>query len=421
MEAGRLDAHLWKEKDQHPHLIEMRNLCVHCTLDGMQVMAALKARSRADIAFWHIYISPRRSLTPAEATKVVDLAVDELRAHRHPLMILAHGEKPRARMGGGANHLHCVLGHVSPVDFRALDMRHHGPRLHKAMAVAAYMTGSEAVAGHWHESIVEALRTDGKGHVADWLIDTLGAVPVIRPPRMSDSMRRSAQAAGFPLARFQAGLERLWKSGGTEPDISLFLSGHGVAIVRGNSVGIFALYHKKLFVGALDRILRQDSSLVHAEAQRRIPQLLACAESRVSDDTPSPSSPELWKLSDVGRNDSLKLQRRVDVIEEQLASLRTERLSLIYQPSQASSRKEESQDNIVDRINRLVRAESVLEIAVSLLWQDLAWATKSEVELMQAAVKIVDSAPDDPAREGFGTEIEPREETDEPSAPDWSP
>ncbi|WP_027575751.1 relaxase/mobilization nuclease domain-containing protein [Bradyrhizobium sp. WSM1743] len=418
-DARRLDAHLWKEKDQRPELVEMRNLCVRQTIDGMQVMAALTAASRAEIAFWHVYVSPRKTLTADEAAKVVDLVVTELKAHDHPLIVFAHNDKPRA--GGGANHLHLLIGHVSPITFRALDMRHHAPRLHKVMALAAYLIEGQAVPSRWQKSIVRALRADGYDHVADWLIDELGVAPVINAPRMTDSMRRSAQAAGFPLTGFQSELERLWKSPATESEIAWFLVRNGVALRRGNAASGIALYHEKLFVGSLHRILRQDASTVHQEAQRRIPRLLDADESIAPNAAPSRASPEHLKPSDAERRARLDLQKRIDAVEGELASLKTERLSLIYQPGHAGSRERKSRDEIATRIRRLARAESILERAISLLWQDAGWMARSELELMQAAEKIVTSAAEDIPPNRSEVEITQRGEAEQARAPGWSP
>lgn len=414
-DARRLDAHLWKEKDQRPELVEMRNLCVRQTIDGMQVMAALTAASRAEIAFWHAYVSPRKTLTAAEAAKVVDLVVTELNAHDHPLMVFAHNDKPRA--GGGANHLHLVIGHVSPITFRALDMRHHAPRLHKVMALAAYLIEGKAVPSRWQESIVRALRADGNDHVADWLIDELGVVPVINAPRMTDSMRRSAQAAGFPLTGFRWELEHLWKSPATEAEIALCLARNGVAVKRGNAANVIAFHHERLFVGSLHRILRQDASIVHQEAQRRIPRLLDADESIAPDAAPSRAAPERLKQSDAERRARLDLQKRIDAIEGQLASLKTERLSLIYQPRHAGSREQKSRHEIATRVRRLARAESILEKAISLLWQDTGWMARSELELMQAAEQIVTSAAPDIPPDRSDIEITQGEEVEQ--APVW--
>ncbi|WP_456674837.1 hypothetical protein [Bradyrhizobium sp. RDM12] len=375
----------------------------------MQVMAALTAASRAEIAYWHLYVSPRKTLTAAEAAKAVELVVTEFKAHDHPLMVFAHNDKPRA--GGGANHLHLLMGHVSPITFRALDMRHHAPRLHKVMALAAYLIEGKAVPSRWQKSIVETLRADGQDHVADWLIDELGVVPVINAPRMTDSMRRSAQAAGFPLAGFQSQLERLWKSAATEAEIALFLYRNGVVVRRGNAANVIAFHHEKLSVGSLHRILRQAALVVHQEAQRRIPRLLEADESIAHDAAPSHAWAELLKPSDAERRARLDLQKRIDAIEGQLAGLKTERLSLIYQPGHAGSR-EQFQDEIVTRTRRLARAESILEEAISLLWQDARWMARSELELMRAAEQIVTSAAQDISPDRTDVEITDRKEVE---------
>ncbi|MBR1174285.1 hypothetical protein JQ617_10000 [Bradyrhizobium sp. KB893862 SZCCT0404] len=418
-DARRLDAHLWKEKDQRPVLVETRNLCVRQTVEGMQVMAALTAASHAEIAFWHLYVSPRKTLTAAEAAKVVDLVVTELAAHDHPMMVFAHHDKPRA--GGGANHLHLVIGHVSPRTFRALDMRHHAPRLHKVMALAAYLIEGEAVPSRWQKSIVEALRADGHGHVADWLIDELGVVPVIKAPRMTDSMRRAAQAADFPLAGFQPGLERLWKSPATEAEIAAFLERNGVAVGRGNTANVIAFRYENLFVGSLHRILRQDASTVHQEAQRRIPGLLDSGESVAPDAAPSCAPRELLRPSDAERQARLDLQKRIDAVEGQLAGLKTKRLSLIYRPGHAGSRDRKSQEAVAARIHRLARAESILDEAISLLWRDAGWMARSDLELMQAAEQIVTSAEQDISLGHSDVEITQDEKVEQAPAPGLGP
>ncbi|UVO39173.1 hypothetical protein KUL72_12870 [Bradyrhizobium arachidis] len=419
-DARRLDAHLWKAKDQRPELLEMRNLCVDRTIDGMQVMACLTAASRAKIAFWHLYISPRRTLTAAEATQVVDLVVTELKANGHPVLVFAHNDKPRAG-GGGANHLHVVIGHVSPTTFRALDMRHHAPRLHKVMALAAYLIEGEAVPSPWQKSIIEALRADGNDHVADWLVDELGSMPVINAPRMTDSMRRSAQAVGFPLIGFQSGLERLWNSPATEAEIAAFLARNGVTARRGIAANVVAFHHEKLYVGSLHRILRQGASIVHQEAQRRIPRLLDADESIEPDAAPLRAMPEFQKPTASERRARLNLQKRIDAIEGPLARLKTERLSLIYRPGHASPHEQKSQDEIAIRIHRLARAETILENAISLLWQDAGWMDRPELELMQAAEKIVASAAEDIPPDRSDVEIALREGDEQAPAPGWSP
>ncbi|MCK1677107.1 hypothetical protein [Bradyrhizobium sp. 150] len=415
-DARRLDAHLWKDKDQRPELLEMRNLCVRRTIDGMQVMAALTAASRAEIALWHLYISPRRTLTADEVAKVVDLVLTELKAHDHPLMVFAHNDKPRA--GGGANHLHLVLGHVSPQTFRALDMRHHAPRLHKVMALAAYLIEGEAVPSRWQKSVIEALRADGNGHVADWLIDELGVVPVIDAPRMTDSMRRAAQAVDFPLPRFQSELKRLWKSSATEAEFASFLGRNNVAVKPGNAPRVIAFHHPQLFVGALHRILRQEVSVAYHEAQRRIPRLLHADEGNPLDAASSDASAEVLKPSDADRRARLDLQKRIDAIERPLARLKTERLSLIYQPGRTGSGEPISPDEIAIRIHRLARAESILEKAISLLCQDAGWMVRPELDLMQAAAKIVTSAAEDIPP---NIEIAQRGEVEDVRVSGWSP
>jgi hypothetical protein len=433
-DARRLDCHLWKDDGQRPKLSEIRNLFVHGSADGMAVMAALRAASNAKIAFWHIIVSPRKTLNQKERVTVVDLVIAELKATEHPLMVFSHNEKPRARKGGGANHLHLVLGHVSPVSFRALDMRQHAPRLHKVMALAAYHVEGVATASPWHKSIVMTLRGEGNPHVADWLVDSLGEAPVLRHPRMTDRMRRSTQASGFALASFQAGVERLWTMGATQSEMEAFSSANGVAIQTGQSPTMIVFYHGALFLGTLDRILRQDARTVYEEAKHRVPRLLGAGAVQAFSDVRSsgmqgPEQPEKLQVPALTRPQSLARQRKVDQLEDKLTSLRLERLHLVYEglsgshrpgaaalsprplsepgilldhDGQSRERAETSypanphpieggtpQDTMADRINRLLHAEAILETAVMALWQDHSWTSASFLELMRFAEKTV--------------------------------
>lgn len=442
-EFRRLNTHLWKPEGQRPELVGTRNLCVHHTVEGMGVMAALTAASRAQIAFWHIWVAPQTKLTRTEATKVVDLIIAELKAQDHPVMVWAHNDKPRARRGGGPTHLHVVLGHVSlglesPKTPRALDMRHHAPRLHKVMAIAAYQIEGKPVASPWHKSIVQRLRAENNGHVADWLIDTLGDAPVFKPPRLTDSMRRSADAAGFPLPSFQAELERLWNMGATEAEIALFLSENNVSIEPGSSTGAIALHHEKLFVGLLHRIVKQDPSSVYEQAQRRLSDLFGFHGT--SPDEGSLSASGLLKRRNLSARDRLGLQTRIDIIEKRLAGLRLERLRLIYASREPAASapanavwasgsaeqavpcvlgEEDAQGDVADRVSRLARAEAVLDVAASLLWQDPSWTARSHMELMQAAAKIANSAAENPALDGVDLQLTGDGEGDVPDPSGW--
>jgi hypothetical protein len=426
-DARRLDAHLWKDDGQRPELSDVRNLLVHDTGQGMAVLAALKAASNAKIAFWHIIVSPRKTLNQEERDAVVDLIIAEFAAGEHPLMVFSHNDKPRARKGGGANHLHLLLGHVSPVSFRALNMRQHAPRLHKVMALTAYQVEGVATASPWHKSIVGALRAEGHPHVADWLVDSLGEAPIIKAPRMTDSMRRSAQRAKFPLPFFQAGLERCWNTGAAQSEFGAFLSQNEVVIRAARSPTVIAFYHGALFVGALHRILRQDSKVVYEEAKRRFPQMLGASAVQALSDVQSSGieRPKLWEVPGPTRRRSLDLQRKVDDLEDKLASLRVERLHLIYQLASGSSPRHDPvseadflldpdrqsrahrdtpnrqnapvversrlHGETADRIKRLLHAEAVLDTAVMLLWMDPHWMGKSSHELLRFAKRVVNS------------------------------
>lgn len=418
-DAARLHSHLWKSEDQRPVLIGTRNLFARDSAEAMSVMIALKAASKATIAFWHVVVSPRKTLSDTEAATVVDLIVTELNAQSHPMLIFGHQDKPRARPGGGGNHFHIVLGHVSPITFRALDMRNHAPRLHKVWAIAEFNIEGVATASPWHASIVDDLRATGNDAVADWMVDQLGESPRLKAPRMTDSMRRSAAGAGFALPSFQAGLESLWKRGASQTEVKGFLEANDVIVRPGQSANGLAFYRGDLFVGALHRILQQDVSGVYGEALRRYPELLAAgAHDRFREEAllraPSPTrgpTPEVRALN-------LQRQRRIDEIERRLFSVRSERMHHTYigphkapmvqssstppflpfsQAAASSSEYGRGADDKLTmerrqpdsetgaRIRHLLQAEAVLEAAQAGVWQEDRWISAPLAELLRWA------------------------------------
>jgi hypothetical protein len=175
---------------QRVELSEIRNLYVPNSEAGMRVMRCLQQGSNAEIAFWHIIISPTTTLNGSDCTRVVNLVVAELAAESHPLLVWSHFEKPRARKGGGACHWHLVLGHISPTTGLALDMRNHAQRLQKAVAIAAFDIEGQTTVSPFHRWIAAYLSKEGRGDVAAWLSDLAATTPCLQCPRMTDSMRR---------------------------------------------------------------------------------------------------------------------------------------------------------------------------------------------------------------------------------------
>jgi len=413
----QLERHLSKTDGQRPEQLEFRNVWARDVATGLAVMRALKAGApKARIAFWHIIVSPRFTLSSSERRRVVAMIVKELCAEEHPLIVISHNEKPRARQGGGANHLHVLLGHVSP-GFRALDTSHIMPKLHKVMALAAYYIEGVPTPSPYHRSIVAALSREKFPDVARWLIDELGDCPVFKPPRMSDSMRRAAQAAGFNLPLFQAILVRLWTTGAGQRDIEFYLDQSSVTAQEGRTKDVIVLYRGTLFVGALHRILQRDATSVRAEAELRVPCILsnmALVSSYPHGSEPASCEREGGPPTSEGdRSFVLRRQQMIDWFEDKLVKLRSERLDLAYGRSNhlldvnfpggndapnsatestafqphASGQREAGADKIIDRVTRLLHAESALEAAVKLLWQDERWVDRSPEELVCHAAR----------------------------------
>jgi hypothetical protein len=362
--ARRLSEYLSRDTHQRTEQCETRNLYVANTLDGMRVMQCLQRASRAQIAFWHIIISPATKLEAEDRTRLLDLIITELQATDHPLIVWSHNEKHRARRGGAPTHFHCILGHVSPTTGLALDMRNHAPRLQKTAAVAAFDLEGQTSISLYHDSIVTHLIREGRPDVARWLTDLKGASPP-QQSRMTDTMRRSAAAEGLDLASFYAELQRVWNSGASEQTFDKLFSSAGVMIRQGDrSRDSVLLYRRDHLIGVLHRILQQPRTLMYRAASARFSALF---------DKPIDAD-DIPETTPTSRIEKLR-QKMTDDIEVVLRRMRIETLKLTYNPPDAKVGSGDTRKRIAERLQKLARGEAILDRAIELLWSDDAWAS----------------------------------------------
>jgi hypothetical protein len=406
-DARRLNEHLWKSSGQRPELSDIRHLYVADTLAGMRVMQSLQRGSRAQVAFWHIIVAPITTLDDTDRSRVVNLIITELKAETHPLIVLSHNEKPRARRGGGARHFHCVLGHVSPVTGLALNVRNHVQRLQKVGAIAGYDIEGQTSVSSYHHCIITHLSREGRPDVAAWLTELATKPPRLQQPRMTDAMRRSAAAAGFELAPFHAKLERLWNSGASEQAFDKLLGDAGVVVRRGDRSPVVLLYRGDLLVGVLNRILRQPHSLVYQEASVRFPGLFG--KPRIVDDiSASALTSRIEKLR----------QETTDRLDAMLRRLRTKILVLTYKPSDPKEGPDGNEIPIAEQLQKLTEGEAIFERALDLLWSNERWVLKPIDKLLGHSKYMLRSAPLSPRVSGMTDDMESHamRSTDEPAA-----
>jgi hypothetical protein len=407
-DARRLNEHLWKsDGGQRPELSETKNLYVADTLAGMRVMRCLQRASRSQIAFWHIIVSPTTKLDRKDRTRVVSLIITELKAEEHPLMIWTHNEKARARRGGGASHIHCVLGHVSPITGLALDMRNHVQRLQKVGAIAGYDIEGQTSVSSYHRSIVVHLSREGRLDVAAWLTELATKTPRLQQPRMTDAMRRSAAAVGFELAPFHGRLERLWNNGASEEALGELLADAGITMRRGDrSPDSILLYRDDLYVGAIHRILGQPRSLVSEEATSRFSNLFG--KPRITGVTPE--GRQIDSSSEVLR------QKTVDELEEILTPIKTEILSLTYNSLHAKDESEGEANLTSERLKKLEVGAAIIGTAIGLLWADDQWVSKPIVQLLGYSKHVLSLEPPSPPVSGTTSDMESQAKPTDDSA-----
>jgi hypothetical protein len=126
------------------------------------------------------------------------------------------------------------------------------------------------------------------------------------------------------------------------------------------------LYREDLLVGVMNRILRRPSFPVYEEAMLRFPDLfneprIIVAVSR----DPKSSS----------REATLR-QEKIDRLEEMLRHIKTEVLTLTYNPPQPLRVVSEGEAKpIAERLRRLAGGAAILETSIALLWDNDRWAS----------------------------------------------
>jgi hypothetical protein len=211
-------------------------------------------------------------------------------------------------------------------------------------------------------------------------------------------MRRSAAAANFNIARFQAAIEKLWWIDAPERDFINFLSEFGVAIKESREAGCIPFYRGELFLGTLHRILQLSAPAVYLEATIRFPTLFlgqhkidtgVASFSRHAQFFPVPA-----KACRVGEARELDLERQsqADALELRLAFIRRELRRIEYDWRNFADNGSRSDFIVASPIrpdwltpDELRKAEPILERAIQLLWQDERWISAPIKKLLDYA------------------------------------
>jgi hypothetical protein len=254
--ATKLLAHLQKQDGQVVRIALAQNLPSNQHDHTIELMLMLRDGSpRADIALWHIAISPRRRLTGEELMFVLRDIDREFGTEHHPKLVFEHDGKFRAIDGGADHHFHLLLGHVGP-KLRAINSSHFLRRLEKVMRLAEFRLREPATLGRHHVAVLSALRKQGQQDVANWLVKAFGERPESPIARMTSSQRNLAKKADLCLPKIIANLRRSWGGKDRSDEFVRSLTQAGMKLVYGDQTGALLLQYGGLTLGALNRFLR---------------------------------------------------------------------------------------------------------------------------------------------------------------------
>ncbi|APY15755.1 relaxase/mobilization nuclease domain-containing protein [Brucella sp. 09RB8910] len=133
-DSGNLFRHLTKDARK----IEIVNSVASSLDDLMSDLAIMRDATKADAAFYHVFLSPSSEMSEEQLRIAAQTVVAHLGAQDNPYAIVYH-DKDR-KPGGGNKHVHLVIGRVDS-SLRVLENKFEKIRLETAVRICEYQAG----------------------------------------------------------------------------------------------------------------------------------------------------------------------------------------------------------------------------------------------------------------------------------------
>lgn len=164
-----LHDYVFRDELKPPRLVGVFNIIGETPCRAMRAMEMMRDASRASIAFQHITINPKHSLSEQQRDLAVSRVLEALGAEKHGYVLVEHFKERHVR-DRADHHFHLVLAHVGP-DLKALDMFHSFARLEAVARSLEIDFGEELTPTSQPKAVAYFARGMGRDDVADRIIE----------------------------------------------------------------------------------------------------------------------------------------------------------------------------------------------------------------------------------------------------------
>ncbi|MRN45386.1 hypothetical protein GJU93_02040 [Brucella sp. 10RB9212] len=255
-DSGNLFRHLTKDARK----IEIVNSVASSLDDLMSDLAIMRDATKADAAFYHVFLSPSSEMSEEQLRIAAQTVVAHLGAQDNPYAIVYH-DKDR-KPGGGNKHVHLVIGRVDS-SLRVLENKFEKIRLETAVRICEYQAGEPPVFGRHYNSSTKWLEQH-RPEVADWLYGHFGNDGQKPSSSASAEKRQSLERQGVNLSGVKELLQKAYSDASNGQSFADNVRFAGLTIEAGQKAGVFIVKLGDIEVGSVDRLLK----LKRAEAQK---------------------------------------------------------------------------------------------------------------------------------------------------------
>lgn len=245
---GNLFRHLTKDAKK----IEIVNSVATSLDDLMSDLAVMRDATKADAAFYHVFLSPSSDMSDEQLRIAAQTVVGHLGAQDNPYAIIYH-DKDR-RPGGGIKHVHLVIGRVDS-SLRVLENKFEKIRLETAVRICEYEAGEPPVFGRHYNSSIKWLEQH-RPEVADWLYGHFGNDGQKPTSSASAEKRQSLERKGVNLSGVKNLLQKAYSEASSGESFADNARKFGLTIEAGKKAGVYIVKLNDIEVGSVDRLLK---------------------------------------------------------------------------------------------------------------------------------------------------------------------
>ncbi|ASV83214.1 relaxase/Mobilization nuclease domain protein [Ochrobactrum quorumnocens] len=248
----RDSANLFRHLTKDAKKIEIVNSVATSLDDLMSDLALMRDATKADAAFYHVFLSPSSDMSDEQLRIAAQTIVAHMGAENNPYAIIYH-DKDR-RPGGGNRHVHIVIGRVDS-SLRVLENKFEKIRLETAVRICEYEAGEPPVFGRHYNSSIKWLEQH-RPEVADWLYNHYGNDGQKPNSSASPDKRQSLERQGVNLSGVKELLQKAYSEASDGQSFADNVRKYGMQLEVGQKSGVYIVKLADVEVGSVDRLLK---------------------------------------------------------------------------------------------------------------------------------------------------------------------